>query len=411
MTQMAEAPGPLGAPIPPRFTSLMRAEIQEVINEVREEIRRVIPEYNRPENSAYDQILRLGAEKLLVAFVEKVTDPEASLTERDETCRALGHFEAVEGRNLDQLQAAYRTAFHIAWRRTVQVAEREKIPSAVVSAMVESMLVYMDEVIEQTRIGHQQAMDHADLRRREYRRRLLQLLMQQPVVPEALEDLARTASWWPLPAEATPIAINPEAHCMLSALDPDVLIDMESPEPCLLVPGRLDNTRRTMLKAALAEASCVLGLTMPLVKATHSLRWARRVLALAEEGVIRDGSLIPCGDHLMTMWLLSDVPLVEELVRRHLEPLAALNESHQTKLTETLTEWVTTRDTAVEIGERLKVHAQTVRYRLRQLDSYLGESLDDPDTRFSMDVTLRAASLNRLRRLGRRGTPGASRTP
>lgn len=45
-----------------------------------------------------------------------------------------------------------------------------------------------------------------------------------------------------------------------------------------------------MLHAALADASCVLGLTLPLERATHSLRWARRVLALAEEGVIPDAS-------------------------------------------------------------------------------------------------------------------------
>jgi DNA-binding PucR family transcriptional regulator len=69
---------------------------------------------------------------------------------------------------------------------------------------------------------------------------------------------------------------------------------------------------------------------------------------------------------------------------------------------ETLAESVTTRATAVDIGERLKIHPQTVRYRLRQLEGYLGDSLDDADTRFSLDATLRAASLYRRRRLGRR---------
>ncbi|MFC6882708.1 MULTISPECIES: helix-turn-helix domain-containing protein [Actinomadura] len=394
--------------LPSDFAALLRSQLADTTNEVIAEIRRAIPEYNRPEDSAYDQVLRLSADMLFTGFLDTIADPEATTAQRDETCRALGHFEAVEGRSLDHLQAAYRIAFHIAWRRTVIIAERENVPTAVVSATVDAMLVYLDEAVAQARLGHQQAAGHADLRRREERRRLLHLILQQPaVVPEAIEELAKTACWWPLPAEATLIAVHPEAQCTRAALDGDVLVDLDSGEPCLLVPGPMNAARESMLRAALSDASCVLGLTLPLERATHSLRWARRVLALAEEGIIRDGSLIPCETHLMTMWLLSDPPLVEELTRRHLEPLRDMSDGHRRRLIETLAEAVTTRSTAVEIGERLKIHPQTVRYRLRQLEGYMGDSLDDPDTRFSLDATLRAAALRRRRHLGRRGTPGA----
>ncbi|TDD80002.1 PucR family transcriptional regulator [Actinomadura darangshiensis] len=390
------------------FLDLLRTELADVTHEVVTEIKQSIPEYDRPELSAYDQILRLGTEILLPGFLDRVTDPDAPTVQRDETCRALGHFEAVEGRTLDHLQAAARIAFHVAWRRTVVLAEREQIPTAVVSTTVDAMLVYLEEAVAQARVGYQQATGHADVRRREERRRLLHLILQQPaVVPEAIEDLAKSTCWWPLPAEATLVAVHPEAPSTRSALDADVLADFDGAEPCLLVPGPLTEARHAMLRAALSDASCVLGLTLPLERATHSLRWARRVLALAEEGVIRDGSLIPCRDHLMTMWLLSDPALVEELTRHHLDPLRDVSEGQRRRLVETLAEAVTTRSTAVDIGERLKVHPQTVRYRLRQLEGYLGNSLEDADARFSLDATLRAASLHRRRRLGRRGTPGA----
>ncbi|MFD0537354.1 helix-turn-helix domain-containing protein [Actinomadura luteofluorescens] len=267
------------------------------------------------------------------------------------------------------------------------------------------MLVYLEESVAQARLGYQQATGHADLRRREERRRLLHLILQRPaVVPEAIEDLAKSTGWWPLPAEATLVAVHPEAPCTRSALDTDILTDLDSAEPCLLVPGPLTADRRTMLRAALPDASCVLGLTLPLERAAHSVRWARRVLDLAEEGVIPDGSLIPCEDHLMTMWLLSDPPLVEELTRRHLEPLRDVSDGQRKRLVETLTESVTTRATAVDIGERLKIHPQTVRYRLRQLEGYLGDSLENADARFSLDATLRAASL-----YSRRAPPGPAR--
>ncbi|MCP9970481.1 helix-turn-helix domain-containing protein [Actinomadura madurae] len=389
------------------FLGLLRAELADVAREIVAEIKQAIPEYDRPERSAYDQILRHGIGLLLASFADMDADPAAATAQRDETCRAFGHFEAVEGRTLDHLQAATRIAFHVAWRRTVIVAERERIPTSVVATTVDAMLVYLDDAVAQARLGYQQATCHADVRRREERRRLLHLILQRPaVVPEAIEDLAKSTGWWPLPAEATLVAIHPEAPCTRSALDADVLIDFDSAEPCLLVPGPLTAERHAMLHAALADASCVLGLTLPLERATHSLRWARRVLALAEEGVIPDASLIPCQNHLMTMWLLSDPPLIEELTRRHLEPLREVSDGQRKRLVETLAESVTTRATAVDIGERLKIHPQTVRYRLRQLESYLGDSLEDADARFSLDATLRAASLYRRRRPGRRSVPG-----
>ncbi|TDB80291.1 PucR family transcriptional regulator [Actinomadura sp. KC216] len=390
------------------FLDLLRAELPDVAQEVVTEIKRSIPEYDRAHLSAYDRILRLSVDLLLAGLLDRVADPDAPTAQRDETCRALGHFEAVEGRSLDLLQAATRIAFHIAWRRTVTAAERERVPSAVVSAVVDAMLVYLDEAVAQARLGHQQATGHADIRRREDRKRLLHLILQQPaVVPEAIEGPAKSTGWWPLPEEATLVAVRPDAPCTRAALDADVLADLDSAEPCLLVPGPLTTARHAMLRAALSDASSVIGLTLPLERATHSLRWARRVLALAEEGVIRDGSLIPCRDHLMTMWLLSDPPLIEELTRRHLEPLRDVSDGQRRRLVETLAEAVTTRATAVDIGERLKIHPQTVRYRLRQLEGYLGDSLDDADARFSLDATLRAASLHRRRRTaGRRGGPG-----
>ncbi|GAA0583564.1 helix-turn-helix domain-containing protein [Actinomadura livida] len=388
------------------FIRLLRSELPDVTQEVVTEIRKSIPEYNRSADSAYDQILRISTELLLAGFLDTFTEPGAQLTQRDETCRAVGQFEAIEGRNLDHIQAATRIAFHIAWRRTVVIAEREEIPTSIVSSTVDAMLVYLEEAVAQIRLGHQQATGHADVRRREDRRRLLHLILQQPaVVPEAIEDLARATCWWPLPEEATLIAVHPEAPCTRAALDADVLVDLDSAEPALLVPGPLTEARHGMLHAALSDATCVVGLTVPLERATHSLRWARRVLALAEEGVIKDGSLIPCQDHLMTMWLLSDPPLVEELTRRHLEPLREMSDGQRRRLVETLAEAVTTRSTAVDIGERLKIHPQTVRYRLRQLESYMGDSLDDADTRFSLDATLRAVRLRNRRNPGRGTDP------
>ncbi|MEV5572531.1 helix-turn-helix domain-containing protein [Spirillospora sp. NPDC052269] len=388
--------GPLGIRVPRNLARLMRDDLPAAIDEVDAEIRRTVPEYDRPADSAYGRILRVGVEQMLTAFVTQVAGDGPALAERDETCRALGHFEAIEGRSLDLLQAAYRTAFHVCYRRTVAIAEREGLHSGQLSGLVEAMIVYVDEAVAAARIGHRQALKHADLHHREVRQELLRTLLRQPPASaEAIEELARNAAWWPLPEVATAVAVAPGAPCTRSALDGDVLIDLDDTEPRLLIPGPFTPARAVMLGAALEEADSVLGLTLPLGRVAHGLRWAVRLLELTREGVIPRGSLIPCEEHLTTLWLLSDTVLADEMARRHLAPLADLTAGHRRKLTATLTEWVTTRGTAVDIAESLRVHPQTVRYRLRQLDHYLGDSLGDPKIRFALDVTLRAASLMR----------------
>jgi len=63
------------------------------------------------------------------------------------------------------------------------------------------------------------------------------------------------------------------------------------------------------------------------------------------------------------------------------------------RLAETFSAWLETRGTAPEMAERLKVHPQTVRYRMRNLERTLGGQLRDPDARFAIELVLRAARL------------------
>ena len=44
-----------------------------------------------------------------------------------------------------------------------------------------------------------------------------------------------------------------------------------------------------------------------------------------------------------------------------------------------------------EVAHRLRVHPQTVRYRLHQLEDLFGDALTDPQARFELEIALRAA--------------------
>lgn len=378
--------------IPPKFAELMWPELPIVLTEVIAEIRRTIPVYDQPRDSAYGQVMELGAQKLCSAFIEEVALPSHSLEERDATARALGHFEALEGRSLDSLNAAYRIAFHVAWRRTAVVAEREQIPSGLLALMVDKMISYMEEVTAQTTQGHRAGLERANKERQEERRQLLRLILQRPAASaQAVKELAARLDWV-LPDEVTIVVAPPGSACTKTALDHDLLFSAED-ELVLLVPGPMTPLREAMLAAALGTTGAAIGLTVPLADAADSLRWALRLLELVSEGVVRHEPFVLCAQHLMTIFLLADIALVEQLAQRQLAPLNQVTRRQRLRLIETLREWVAGRGTAVEIGARLQVHPQTVRYRIRQLDQYLGEALTDPDIRFSVEVALRATHL------------------
>jgi sugar diacid utilization regulator len=173
-----------------------------------------------------------------------------------------------------------------------------------------------------------------------------------------------------------------------------VLSDLDSVEPYLLVPGRLSADRRSRLVAELPGSRLAVGPTVRLSSAGDSLRWARQALALADSGAIDAEPAILCEDHLCEMLLSSDWALVEQIAVREFAAVRAMTPQRRHRLIETLEAWLEARGSAAKIAERLRVHPQTVRYRMRQLEQSLGEQLDDPDSRFAMELVLRAQRLH-----------------
>ncbi len=123
------------------------------------------------------------------------------------------------------------------------------------------------------------------------------------------------------------------------------------------------------------------------------MRWARRALALSRAGIIDAGEVTFCEDYLVELWLLADEPLIDQLARRRLGGIADLGAAQRQRLTETFSAWLETSGTAPAMAERLKVHPQTVRYRMRNLERALGGQLSDPDSRFAIEAVLRATRL------------------
>nr|WP_323378781.1 helix-turn-helix domain-containing protein [Streptomyces smaragdinus] len=371
---------------------MIRPELPSLFKEITHEIRRALPEYAHARGSVYDRVLRTGVERSLDGFAERVAAPRATTAQFDEVHRRLGKFEALEGRSLDSLQAAYRIGGRVAWRRAMKIGQRHRISSQVMIVFADALFAYIDELSVLAREGYQEAVAGNAEERDTARRRLLRLLVTGTAVTTgAIEALAERAEW-PLPAEATAVALRGDGP-LPAGLGPDVLVDTAGPQPYALVPGEVGEERFAALRDAVSHPPAAVGLTLPLHEAADGLRWARRVLRLVETGIVQDGPLVRCEDHLLTLWLMADPALVEQIAGRRLAPLAGLTPGRRERISETLQVWLTTRGTAVQMAEQLRVHPQTIRYRLRVTDQLFGHEMAEAESRFALEAVLRALEL------------------
>ena len=62
--------------------------------------------------------------------------------------------------------------------------------------------------------------------------------------------------------------------------------------------------------------------------------------------------------------------------------------------------WLQLGENAAEVAQRIHVHPQTVRYRMRQIHELFGDQLRDPDRRFELQLALRIRTLTGRREPG-----------
>ncbi|MFB7077451.1 helix-turn-helix domain-containing protein [Streptomyces sp. NPDC056308] len=390
--QPSDTGDPLG-PLPQEFAAIMRPELPSLIKEIGVEVTRAYPEYARLLDGPNGQAIRVGVEQSLASFVDLVAEPSTSTTLRDDMCRRFGRFEAYEGRSMETLQGAYRLGARVALRRAKKVGRSYSFSPTLMLSFADALFAYIDELESLSREGFLEVQSQSGEQSEAMRRRLLHLVLAgRPVPRSAIAELCEQTGWT-LPEQVTLVAARAPAGLDRAGLDRDVLVDLSAPQPHLLVPGPLDEARRQMLERALLGTRVAIGLTVPTALASDSIRWARRVLELVDAGIIADAPLVLCEDHLITLWLLSDTALLDQLARRELAPIAGISANRRERLIETLRVWLETRGTAAHMGELLDVHPQTVRYRMRNLETIFGAQLVDPESRFSTEAVLRALQL------------------
>jgi hypothetical protein len=379
--------------VPPELAAVIRPEVPGLADEIIDEIRRAIPEYGPPLDGPFGRAQRAGVVRALMTFADVVEDPATPLDSYAQACREFGRAEARERRSLGLLTGAHRVGFRMAWQRAMEAGHFSQLPAETVSLVCDALFDYLDLLVEWCRDGYLEEKARLERSGESSRTRLLALILERPPVPRrAIDELAEAAGWT-VPDEVTMVALTEGARWSPALPDGDLLASLEDPQPQLLVPGQIDRQRRATLEAAMDGRQAAVGLAVPLADAADSLRWARQALALAGTGIIDDGPVTMCEDHLLALWLLRDEALVDQVAGHKFTESLPDGGRQQQWFAETLETWLQTWGSTTKIAERLRIHPQTVRYRIHKLEAALGDQLDDPDARFAMGLILRAKRL------------------
>lgn len=387
---------PIWAGVLPDGAAKVRPLAGKMIADVVSAVRDAVPAYRRPLTGKFREVLVGGVEMAIMQCFTFIEDPDASRAEWLEVFRYAGRVEFLEGRTMDSLQTAVRVGARTVWRHIGRAGQDLGMSADALLTLAEAIFAYVDDICVVAVSGYTEAQAQASGSYERRRRQLLKLVLDQAGQPQQLADLAAAVDWR-LPAAVSVVVLEyrPD-HLRLPtpAVGRDVLVDLESTDPCLLLPdppagAELDRASAE-LGRALAGRRAAVGPAVPLAEAHRSRALARRALALRHRGLLAGPDLIRCDQHLGALLRFADEPLAAHLAGPVRDLLAPLTDKQRDRAAGTLHAWLRARGDINDAAEALAVHPQTVRYRMNQLESLLGERIADPEQRFLMEVAAHA---------------------
>jgi hypothetical protein len=366
----------------------MRPYMPAAAAEMMTEIPKLVPEYSRPTDSPYGRRMRWVINETVRHFVAAIGDERHDWEALREIYAGIGAHQARKGRSLDGLQTAIRVCGQVASRRFIRDARRLHWSLDTLSRINDALFDFLEQIASAATEGYAAATEQLADERERVRARLRDLLVCEPAVgEEAITALARRAGW-DVPRTIALVAMRRLPDDIRPVLPPTVLADWSGPEPYMLVPDPEGPGRRALLAALTEGFTAAIGPTVPLAQGAVSLRWARRLLGLIGKGLVPGRPAARCLDHVPTIVTALSEELVGFAMMERLRPLLELKPHRRRLYARTLLEYMKAHDNAVITAERLMVHEQTVRYRIRRLEALLGEMVHDPGCRAELLLVL-----------------------
>jgi len=334
------------------------------------------------------QDVRRGVGAALERFADLVGTNESALPAGvRETFVDLGAAEARENRGPETLLSALRTSARVMLRETSDaLAEARGLSTEDLIDLSDAIIAYVDELVAATTDGftlqlRQQAGE------RDRRRRLLAEMLVRGSAPERAVLAAAEGIGWRRIDDVVTILLPPEQtrQAQFRYRDEAVVLERERDSVLLLRQGR--PASRELLERTLKGRGAVIGVAVDWARVPQAVRLAELTAQLAPDGV-DPGYPVFAEDHLVTLALRGEQAALAILTERRLAPFASLRETTRERHLETLQSWLRHWGSRAAVADELRVHPQTVSYRIRQLRELLDGDLDDADARFELALVL-----------------------
>jgi hypothetical protein len=371
--------------LPPEVVAVLRPALDDVAREMIEAVG-TVPAYSRPLEGPFGDGIRAGVQEALRHLLAEIE--AGGPVDRLDVYRALGQGEMRAGRSLESLLSAYRIGARVAWRRFAALGVQAGLAPDTLYLLAESIFAYIDVLSAESAEGYALEQSAAAGEGQLRRRRLVRMLVREPAAdPDAVQAAATDADW-ALPRHLAVVAISGEQReAAASRLPAGAIREAIGDLICALVddpdgPGQRAAIERAVLGVG---ARGGLGTTVDWTQARVSFERAQAALALTSD----ERAFVAARDEAGALLLRSDLRLAAELAADRLAPLADLSPGSRRRLTDTLRVWLAEQGRLGAVAQRLEIHPQTARYRLGRLRDLFGNTLDDPDVRFWLEVALR----------------------
>ena len=330
----------------------------------------------------FERDVRTAVRVAIERFLDLAGTDEPALPARTrEVFVALGAAEARENRGPEALLASLRVAGRLLLRAaTMALEERRAVGVAEVVELADATNAFIDELAAACTDGlAQQLREQAgegDRRRRQLADLLLRGGNSADVVREAAAGIG-----WPSIETIVPVLLPADqARDARFRFAAEGIVAERGRDAVLL----LRSGPRPTLEEALHDRSAVVGPVSHWTEVPQGVRLAERIAEL----VAAAGAPIFVEDHFAALALRGEPGALAVLTARRLAPLAGLRESQREALLVTLSSWLRHWGSRTAVAGELFVHPQTVSYRLNRLRELLGDDLDDPRTRFELQLVL-----------------------
>jgi DNA-binding PucR family transcriptional regulator len=350
----------------PSYGEFLRTQRAEVLGAGEQAIRRIVATADQ----ARTQPLALSGDDELVVFAE------------------VGRAQWRNGASLTGLLSAYQAGARAAWRRMSQTAVTCGAAGKDIAALAESLFALVDGLSRASTTGYVEEQSANAAERERARGELVGLLLTEGASTLAIAAAAERARWR-VPEQAAAILVtssSPVTVDLIARITDATLLDRRGEWTCLVVPEP-DRVTRDRLHEVLHGAGAVIGPTVPLDRLFASLRVTQIAAGLQRSGVFAEDPLF-AEDHLDAVIVHRDPRLLEALRAQVLAPLGDLPPETRQRLEETLRSWLRNMGDRQAMAAELFIHRQTVRYRMAQLQSLFGGTLDDAATRSKLTLAL-----------------------